>query len=289
MSEVKKVGSPEVTPEVKQEEKPVETPVVDPREPQFEETPEVPENTKPEKETVPEESKSEDAKVVDEVPDQYRDKTPQELIEMHQNLEKVMGKQGQRVGEYKRILEPYANFDEQGNIISWKQKEKPEEKTQEDWDKIEEESGVTRKAYEMIENRIEKKFEDKLQASIQPITTRFHQTDLDTGLRSIEDDGVKYPNAKEWGNDIRAELEKEDIKYRHLPWMIEEKYFIIAGRKSVEAQAKVKTVSVPKENIKKPYAETPTPVRTETPEEYDPIAQARADKDERHTLRGLGA
>jgi hypothetical protein len=43
----------------------------------------------------------------DEVPDKYRGKTQRELIEMHQNAEKQMGKHSQEVGELRQVVDTF--------------------------------------------------------------------------------------------------------------------------------------------------------------------------------------
>ena len=42
-----------------------------------------------------------------EVPDKYRDKSIQDIIAMHQNAEQLLGKQGQEVGELRKIVDDF--------------------------------------------------------------------------------------------------------------------------------------------------------------------------------------
>ena len=42
-----------------------------------------------------------------EVPDKYKDKSVQELVEMHQNAERALGKQGGEVGELRKLVDDY--------------------------------------------------------------------------------------------------------------------------------------------------------------------------------------
>jgi predicted oxidoreductase (fatty acid repression mutant protein) len=58
-------------------------------------------------ETIEEES-TEDS-VDDEVPDKYRGKSVKEIITMHQEAEKLVGRQGQEVGELRRVVDQYIN------------------------------------------------------------------------------------------------------------------------------------------------------------------------------------
>jgi len=59
-------------------------------------------------ETVEEEESTEDS-VDDEVPDKYRGKSVKEIITMHQEAEKLVGRQGQEVGELRRVVDQYIN------------------------------------------------------------------------------------------------------------------------------------------------------------------------------------
>lgn len=43
----------------------------------------------------------------DDLPEKYRGKSPKELIKMHQESEKVIGKQGSEVGELRRVVDDY--------------------------------------------------------------------------------------------------------------------------------------------------------------------------------------
>jgi hypothetical protein len=45
--------------------------------------------------------------VEDELPEKYRGKTPKEIIAMHQEAEKLIGKQGSEVGELRRVVDDF--------------------------------------------------------------------------------------------------------------------------------------------------------------------------------------
>jgi hypothetical protein len=45
--------------------------------------------------------------VADEIPDQYRNKTPAELIKMHQEAESRIGQQGQEVGQLRSVVDDF--------------------------------------------------------------------------------------------------------------------------------------------------------------------------------------
>ena len=57
------------------------------------------------------EDQPEDAFVEDEpeddIPDKYRNKDPKDIIAMHQNAEKLLGKQSQEVGELRKVVDDF--------------------------------------------------------------------------------------------------------------------------------------------------------------------------------------
>lgn len=65
----------------------------------FEETPEEPVAAAPEPEAQPEEDSS--------LPEKYRNKSIQDIIAMHQNAEQLLGKQGQEVGELRKVVDDF--------------------------------------------------------------------------------------------------------------------------------------------------------------------------------------
>lgn len=67
--------------------------LVDERETELEETAEVTQETRPEP--------------VDELPEKYRGKSIAEIVRMHQEAEKVVGRQSQEVGELRRVADEY--------------------------------------------------------------------------------------------------------------------------------------------------------------------------------------
>ena len=48
-----------------------------------------------------------DSVVTDELPDKYRDKSLQDLVQMHQEAEKAIGRQGSEVGELRKVVDNY--------------------------------------------------------------------------------------------------------------------------------------------------------------------------------------
>lgn len=67
----------------------------------FEESAEV---DQPEEEVY---SEPEPEEEVDDIPDKYRNKDVKDIIAMHQNAEQLLGKQGQEVGELRRIVDDF--------------------------------------------------------------------------------------------------------------------------------------------------------------------------------------
>lgn len=49
----------------------------------------------------------EDTKTEDEIPDKYKGKSPTELIRMHQEAEKLAGRQGNEVGELRKLVDDF--------------------------------------------------------------------------------------------------------------------------------------------------------------------------------------
>lgn len=58
-------------------------------------------------EPVEEQQTSEASTDDDEIPDKYRNKDVKEIIAMHKNAEQLLGKQGQEVGELRRIVDDF--------------------------------------------------------------------------------------------------------------------------------------------------------------------------------------
>lgn len=54
-----------------------------------------------------EDSNVEEQTQEDDIPDKYRGKSIKEIIAMHQNAEQLVGRQGQEVGELRRVLDQY--------------------------------------------------------------------------------------------------------------------------------------------------------------------------------------
>lgn len=60
----------------------------------------------PEPEPEPEgETEVEDQEPEEDIPEKYRGKSPRELIEMHQSAEKVLGRQGNEIGQIRSVLD----------------------------------------------------------------------------------------------------------------------------------------------------------------------------------------
>lgn len=59
----------------------------------------------------------------DDIPDKYRNKSPQELVKMHQEAEKAIGRQGQELGDLRRVVDDI--LVKQSEIIT--KKEPPQE------------------------------------------------------------------------------------------------------------------------------------------------------------------
>jgi len=62
-----------------------------------------------EQEKAPEEDQPEATEEIseDDIPDKYRGKSVKEIITMHQEAEKLVGRQGQEVGELRRVVDDY--------------------------------------------------------------------------------------------------------------------------------------------------------------------------------------
>lgn len=76
----------------------------------------------------------------DDIPDKYRGKSPKEIIRMHQEAEKLLGRQSSEVGELRKVVD---NF-----ILNQTQEAKPKEKVEEDVDFFTDPDAYTRKAIE---------------------------------------------------------------------------------------------------------------------------------------------
>jgi hypothetical protein len=73
---------------------------------QVESLTETPEEEQPQE---PEETVEAENSAEEELPDKYKGKTVTDIIAMHQNAEQLLGKQGQEVGELRRIVDDFIN------------------------------------------------------------------------------------------------------------------------------------------------------------------------------------
>ena len=60
-----------------------------------------------------EEVKAEEVKTEVEIPEKYKEKTLQEVISMHQQAEKLIGRQGTELGELRRVANSYVQSQPQ--------------------------------------------------------------------------------------------------------------------------------------------------------------------------------
>lgn len=74
------------------------------------------------------EPEAEAATSTDDIPDRYRNKDIKEIIKMHQEAEKALGRQGSEVGELRRIVDDYVK----AQFVN-KQKQAPEEVSEVDF------------------------------------------------------------------------------------------------------------------------------------------------------------
>lgn len=58
-------------------------------------------------EVTQEEPETEEETTTSEIPDKYQNKSIQDIVGMHQNAEQLLGKQGQEVGELRRIVDDF--------------------------------------------------------------------------------------------------------------------------------------------------------------------------------------
>ncbi len=81
----------------------------------------------PEQDTTSEMAQQEpDTTSEDEVPEKYRGKTVKELVEMHQNAEKALGRKGNENGELRQIVDQYI-LNQQAEKTQQTEKPEPEE------------------------------------------------------------------------------------------------------------------------------------------------------------------
>jgi len=57
--------------------------------------------------TIEDEVQQEETQVEDDIPEKYRGKSPKDLIKMHQEAEKYVGRQGQEVGELRKVVDEF--------------------------------------------------------------------------------------------------------------------------------------------------------------------------------------
>jgi len=60
-----------------------------------------------------EEVKAEEVKTEPEIPEKYKEKTLQDVIAMHQEAEKLIGRQGTELGELRRVANSYVQSQPQ--------------------------------------------------------------------------------------------------------------------------------------------------------------------------------
>lgn len=73
------------------------------------------EQEKPDLNRLEEELEHEQTSQEDEIPDKYRGKSVSEIVKMHQEAEKALGKQGQELGELRRTADEYIRRTLAGN------------------------------------------------------------------------------------------------------------------------------------------------------------------------------
>ena len=73
---------------------------------QVESLTETPEEEQPQE---PEETTEAEDDVAEELPEKYKGKSVKDIIAMHQNAEQLLGKQGQEVGELRRVVDDFIN------------------------------------------------------------------------------------------------------------------------------------------------------------------------------------
>lgn len=224
-----------------------------------------------------------------EIPERYRGKSTKEIAQMHTEAEKVIGRQGQRLGEYKGLLSPHVEFDSEGRVTAFKQ---PQPRPQpvsppepdKDLENIEQETGVPAQAIQRIEKRIEQKFRKEMMQNLSPIAVKLFDNDLKETKQRMFSHPDDFPNAKEWEPEIDAELINVPPEFR--PRFVGEKYLVVAGRKSLEAKKKTPPSKPPTET-NKPFVEGAGKTHVEVEKEYDPYEVARQDALEREKLRGI--
>jgi len=81
-------------------------------------------------EPIEDEEVQQEAQVEDDIPEKYRGKSPKEIIAMHQEAEKLIGKQGGEVGELRKVVDDFIKTQTSRDL---KTQEAETESDDEDW------------------------------------------------------------------------------------------------------------------------------------------------------------
>lgn len=104
-----------------------------------------------------------------EIPEKYRDKKIDDIIQMHQEAEKLMHGKAQEASRYRKMLEDKYAFDGEGNIVGTKEPQPQTQQGEDIWLQLEESTGLPRKNLQSLMQLFDvgmkqqlKVYEDKL-------------------------------------------------------------------------------------------------------------------------------
>ena len=138
----------------------------------------------------------------DDLPEKYRGKTPAELARMHQEAEKLIGRQAQEVGESRRLLDDIIKQQ-----LNNKQDTQPQAKTQEiDWYEDPAKATDSRIENNPVIQSLKQQQEEMAKAAAQQ---RLEKTHPDYGQIASSDDFVQWISASR----VRTELFAKAYNY----------------------------------------------------------------------------
>jgi hypothetical protein len=163
-------------------------------------------------------------------------KTQEDLIQAYQEIEKMAHKSSQRASQYKEMMSPYVDFDEEGNIVGFKPQQQPDQQqpqgqTQQPdvWSQMEQRYQIYEQQYGpikanlMLQAEIANAISQQQQLPIEELRASNSIEEQKRALRESDPDFTKFEK------DIDKHLKRMDAKSRQNPKAVYTIYNMILG------------------------------------------------------------
>lgn len=198
-------------------------------------------------------------------------KSQDDLITSYQELEKRSTKAEQTKSQYHDLMEPYVEFDGDGNVIGMKPQtpKEPEGKPQDDvWKELEDRYSRYETQYGPIgaQIRINAEMASVIsQKATAPVEKLEADQQIEVQKKRVRTSKTDFPD---YEDEIDKYLSKMDTKSKTNPNAVETVYYIVKGKKSEdlvkssEQETVLKTVAIEEQKVKAQVEQ-----QTKTPEE----------------------